>query len=64
METIPFTHALLDYEGLVIKKFRWTNNEYKWYIKDHPGDTIIKLKQPVYKSDYHSALELVGECLF
>lgn len=63
METTPFTHALLDFEDQVIKKFRWTNTEYKWYINAHPYDKVIKLDQPTKVSEYHRALELVGECL-
>lgn len=58
-----FTHALLDFEGKIIKKYRWTNQEYKWYIDNHPKEKVIKLDKPVYKSDYHKALELVGETL-
>ena len=58
-----FTHALLDFEGEIIKKYRWTNKDYEWYIEKHPNDKIIKLDKPVYKSDYHRALELVGECI-
>lgn len=58
-----FTHALLDFEGKIIKKYRWTNKEYKWYIDTHPSENVIKLDKPVYKSDYQKALETVGECL-
>lgn len=63
METTPFTHAVLDCDDQVIKKFRWSNTEYKWYINTHPQDKVIKLEQPVKVSEYHHALELVGECL-
>ena len=58
-----FTHALLDFEDKIIKKYRWTKKDYEWYIENHPSDKIIKLDKPVYKSDYHRALELVGECI-
>ena len=59
-----FTHALLDFDDKIIKKFRWTNKDYRWYIEKHPNDKVIKLDQPNKVSDYHHALELVGECLF
>jgi len=59
-----FTHALLDFEGKIIKKYRWTKKDHEWYINNHPQDTIIKLDKPVYKSDYQKALKLVGESLF
>lgn len=59
-----FTHALLDFDDKIIKKFRWTNKDYRWYIEKHSNDKVIKLDQPNKVSDYHRALELVGECLF
>lgn len=63
METTPFTHAVLDCEDQVIKKFRWSNTEYKWYIDTHPQDKVIKLEQPLKVSDYNRAFKLVGESL-
>lgn len=63
METTPFTHAVLDCEDQVIKKFRWSNTEYKWYIDTHPQDKVIKLEQPLKVSDYNRAFNLVGESL-
>lgn len=64
MRTDDFTHALLDFEDKIIKKFRWTNTQYKWYLDEHPCDKVIKLDQPKKVSGYERALELVGECLF
>lgn len=59
-----FTHALLDFEGSIIKKYRWTDKDYKWYISTYPDNTIIKLDKPPFKSEYQRSLEIVGECLF
>lgn len=59
-----FTYALLDCDGDIIRKVRWSNNEYKWYTSNFPETKIIKLDQPKKESDYVRALELVGECLF
>ena len=64
MTTNTFTHALLDFEGQIIKKYRWTKSEAQWYSDNHPTDTIVKLAQPIYQSDYQRSLELVGECKF
>ena len=64
MTTSIFTHALLDCEGEVIKKYRWTKSEAQWYSDNHPTDTIVRLDQPIYKSDYQRSLELVGDCIF
>lgn len=41
-----FTHALLDFDDEIIKKYRWTKKEYEWYIEKHPKDKIIKLDKP------------------
>lgn len=59
-----FTHAILDVEGEIIRKVRWSNTEYKWYTKNFPDTQIVKLDQPKKESDYVRALNLVGECLF
>ena len=59
----PFTHAIVDDDGEVIRQYRWSAKEAKWHKEQ--GKNVIKLeviKQPV-KSDFDIAFELVGECL-
>ena len=60
--SIPFTHAIVDDEGSVIRKYRWSAKEAKWHKEQ--GKNVIKLevtKEPV-KSAFDIAWELVGEC--
>jgi len=64
VRTDDFTHAILDCEDEIIKKHRWTNTEYKWFINSHPDVKVIKLQQPKKESAYEIALRAVGECLF
>ena len=60
----PFTHAIVDDDGEVIRQYRWSNKEAKWHKEQ--GKNVIKLevtKEPV-KSAFDIALELVGLCPF
>ena len=60
----PFTHAIVDDDGEVIRKYRWSSKEAKWHKEQ--GKNVIKLevtKEPV-KSAFDIALELVGLCPF
>lgn len=42
-----FTHALVE-DGDIIRKFRWSPREAKWYKDTHPSSKIIALpKEPV-----------------
>jgi len=56
---INFTHAVVD-DGDIIRKYRWSKREAKWYKESHPHTEIIELKQePVKKfnpNDYEEAL--------
>ena len=55
-----FTHALVE-DGEIIRKFRWSRREAKWYRESHKDVTIITLEQePKVEEDLMS---LVGECL-
>lgn len=56
-----FTHEVYDGEEL-IRRYRWTKDQAKWYSEQHPHLKIVKLKVE-RTSDYESALKLVGECL-
>lgn len=57
---LPFTHAIVE-DGEIIRKFRWSRREAKWYRDNHKDVTIVTLEQePKVQEDL---FELVGECL-
>ena len=59
---IPFSYAIIDDEGEVIRKHRWSVKEAKWFTENNPDVKVIKLDKPkVVKEDL---FQLVGECLF
>ena len=59
---IPFSYAVVDDEGEVIRKYRWSVKEAKWFTENNPDVKVIKLDKPkVVKEDL---FQLVGECLF
>ena len=57
---IPFSHAILDDTGEVIRKHRWSNREAKWFINNNPNVKVITLPKPKPINLY----DVVGECLF
>ena len=63
VKTDDFTHEVYDGEEL-LRKYRWTRDQARWYSEQHPSLTIVKLYKPKTESEYNRALELVGECLF
>jgi hypothetical protein len=56
----PFTHAIVDDMGDIIRKYRWSAKEAKWHKEQ--GSNVIKLE--VVKEVKEDVFELVGECLF
>ena len=59
---IPFSYAIVDDDGEVIRKHRWSVKEAKWFTENNPSVKVIKLDKPiVIKEDL---FKLVGECLF
>jgi hypothetical protein len=59
---IPFSYAILDDDGEVIRKHRWSAREAKWFTDNNPHVIIIKLaKEKVIPIDLTT---LVGDCLF
>jgi hypothetical protein len=59
---IPFSYAVIDDEGEVIRKHRWSVKEAKWFTENNPDVKVVKLDKPkVVKEDL---FQLVGECLF
>ena len=60
---IPFSYAIVDEDGEIVRKFRWSAKEAKWHKEQ--GKNVIKLeveKKPSI-SPFEEALNLVGECL-
>jgi hypothetical protein len=59
---IPFSYAVVDDEGEVIRQYRWSVKEAKWYTNNNPCVKVIKLDKPIVVKE--DLFELVGECLF
>jgi hypothetical protein len=59
---IPFSHAIIDDEGEVIRKHRWSVKEAKWFTENNPDVKVVKLDKP--KEVKEDLFQLVGECLF
>lgn len=59
---IPFSYAVVDDEGEVIRKHRWSVKEAKWFTENNPDVKVIKLDKP--KEVKEDLFQLVGECLF
>ena len=58
---IPFSYAILDDDGEIIRKHRWSAKEAKWFKDNNPNVNLIKLaKEKIIKEDLFA---LVGECL-
>ena len=57
---IPFSHAVIDNDGEVIRQYRWSVKEAKWH-KDQ-GKNVVKLDKPIEVKE--DLFKLVGECLF
>lgn len=59
---IPFSYAVVDEDGEIVRKYRWSAKEAKWHKEQ--GKNVIKLevkKEPSI-SPFEEALNLVGEC--
>ena len=63
---IPFSYAIVDDEGEVIRKYRWSVKEAKWFTEKNPCVKVIKLevKKEPKEDEFSIGLKLVGECLF
>ena len=59
---IPFSYAVVDDEGEVIRKHRWSVKEAKWFTDNNPSVKVIKLDKPIEVKE--DLFKLVGECLF
>lgn len=58
---IPFSYAILDDDGEVVRKHRWSAREAKWFKENNPNVPVVKLEKQVIKEDL---FKLVGECLY
>jgi len=60
-DAMPFTYAVVDDEGEVIRQHRWSVKEAKWFTNNNPCARVIKLivekPKPFNTNDYE-------ECLF
>ena len=64
---IPFSYAIIDDEGEVIRKHRWSVKEAKWFTDNNPDVKVVKLEQPPKLSMMQVQQELfnlVGEALY
>ena len=60
--SIPFTYAVVDDDGEVLRQYRWTPKEAKWHKEQ--GKNVVKLEVVKdTRSPFDIAWELVGECL-
>ena len=59
---IPFSYAIVDDEGEVIRKHRWSVKEAKWFTEKNPDVKVIKLDKPIEVKE--DLFKLVGECLY
>jgi len=58
--SLPFTYAVVDDDGEILRKYRWNVKEAKWHKEQ--GSNVIKLE--VIKEVEVDVMSLVGECLF
>ena len=64
---IPFSYAVVDDEGEVIRKHRWSVKEAKWFTENNPHVKVIKLDKEPQKTQpqiQQELFNLVGEALF
>ena len=64
---IPFSHAIVDDEGEVIRKHRWSVKEAKWFTENNPSVKVVKLDKEPQKTQpqiQQELFNLVGEALF
>jgi hypothetical protein len=60
---IPFTYAVVDDDGEVIRQYRWSAKEAKWHKEQ--GSNVIKLEVvKEVKEVKEDVMTLVGDCLF
>jgi len=66
-EMIPFSYAVVDDEGEVIRKHRWSVKEAKWFTDNNPSVKVIRLeKEPIQTQTQiqQELFNLVGEAIY
>ena len=60
----PFTHAIVDDMGDIIRKYRWSSKEAKW--RKEQGSIVIKLEviKETENNSYDELSKLCGESIF
>jgi hypothetical protein len=58
--SLPFTYAVIDDDGEVLRNYRWNAKEAKWHKEQ--GSNVIKLE--VVKETKEDVMTLIGDCLF
>ena len=60
----PFTHAIVDDMGDIIRKYRWSSKEAKWHKEQ--GNIVIKLEviKETENNSYDELSKLCGESIF
>lgn len=57
IKVIPFSHAVLDSDGEILRKYRWSAKEAKWHKEQ--GKNVVALPKEVEKpfntNDYEEA---------
>lgn len=57
IKVIPFSYAIVDEDGEIVRKFRWSAKEAKWHKEQ--GKNVIKLEvekpKPFNFDDYEEA---------
>jgi hypothetical protein len=64
---IPFSYAVVDDEGEVIRKYRWSVKEAKWFTEKNPHVKVIRLDQEPKQTATQIQQELfnlVGEATY
>ena len=64
---IPFSYAVVDDEGEVVRKYRWSVKEAKWFTEKNPHVKVIKLdKEPKQTQPQiqQELFNLVGEATY
>jgi len=64
---IPFSYAVIDDEGEVIRKYRWSVKEAKWFTENNPSVKVIRLEQEPKQTSIQIQQELfnlVGEAKY
>jgi hypothetical protein len=65
--SLPFTYAIVDDDGEVIRKHRWSVKEAKWFTDNNPHAKVIRLDQEPKQTATQIQQELfnlVGEATY